>query len=761
MLGGTNQKLCGCVVRRLSTSVLSGLLCFVGADGLQGSALAETADACGEERVEERSVVVKSGVDHDETLSALAEIDQLIGRPLEPIAKVSEREPDLAVPELAELNSAEPVLAKPVEAGPAGEDSVAANPTEAPETSASSATQTSSPVIAPTAHSAVTTPEKYAQLIAVATDANDTQQLDNDLVSFHGITPGISTREEVLRAWGQPLDRSVMARKLRFEFDRLSSVSATFQGDLVETIVVELSMPLSTSAIIESLSLNDSRPTVLTDNDGAELALVFPERGVALRFPTEMQTAMATDHGVAETEEAAAPQEPLRQDHVVAIVIQPTRAAAFLLRVQNNSPFDLTNNVEDLQIALKLDHTSAHARWLLSDSYLTTGKAVAAERLAAEAVELEPESEVYLLQWAKCLRELARYDVAVEKIRDVLLAPTVTPIVRAQALHQMGLMATLGSQDVAQRAAPLHAKAIEIADELAASSDKQVSRAANQLLVDAHLAMAAMIAEGSWGEKNQIVPQWIERASALAEGMIAKDADNLPLRLQVAVGALSIATKIDPPIKPDLWIQEAIETADLLREKSDDPLALAQVDWKLGLVYFHAARIEHRRGEPENSLRYGQLADEKLADLSKQRDELPDTGYVLGDLYFQIGAVHAVHNEDHEAACHWYDRAAELLLNPVPVTTLAVPREHGDALVSMGVSFWNTGQTERAVELTQAGADLVEQAVASGLLLSESLEVPYGNLAAMYQAQGETKSAAKYKRLAHVTPDAGSQTKLR
>jgi tetratricopeptide (TPR) repeat protein len=275
-----------------------------------------------------------------------------------------------------------------------------------------------------------------------------------------------------------------------------------------------------------------------------------------------------------------------------------------------------------------------------------------------------------------------------------------------------------------------------------------VGRAANRLLVEAHLAMAVEIARGAWEQKMDTVPRWIERASALAEGVIAEDESQLHLRLKVAVSALAAAASLEKPIDPLLWIEEAEQTAKLMRKLSTDPLIHDQIDWKLGLAYFQAAQIEHRRSAPESALRLGKLADAKLIDLAKGRDELPDTAYLMGRLYFQIGVVHAVHENDHTTACEWYDEAADRLLNPVPVTTMANPQQHGDALVSMGVSYWETGSRGRAIEITESGVKLIEHAVESGLLTPEALVIPYSNLAAMYEGQGETEPAAMYTELA-------------
>ncbi len=706
MLGGDFWRGRQCCAVRFSVAALMGVL-WVSGVGTVSSSLArvdddvsEATDDCAKGSTAEQSIVVSVSKSVRNDLSIAIATDKDDSDALEPIANVSEYEPDLAEPDLAE--------------------SVAVATDEEPEDTA---------------------------LVAES-------QPEWEVLSFRGVTPGISSRKDVLQEWGNPRDDDPQAQVLIYQLDKMPSVRVSFDGDVVDAVIVKLGKPLSPDALIRKLHMQEIRSALLSRPTGDPLALVFPERGVVLRLTNDQRSSVAdSDKEGLDTHDAS-----LR---VGEIVIQPMKAAAFLLRADNNAQRHFSHSIDDLQQALKLDRTSAHAKWLLSDIYLTIGKAVTAERFAAEAAEIEPDNHVYQLQRARCLRQLARYDRAVQETRKVLESPTIDKIVRAQALHEMGLLASLGSRTVAQRAIPLHTKAIEIADQLATSDNIQQSQAAKELLVEAHLAMAVRIAQGRWSQKDQSVPMWIERASALAEEMIAGDLGNLPLRLQVAVSALAAAASLDPPIDPQLWIDEAEETAQLLQKATKDPLMLDQIDWQLGLAYFQAAQIEHLRGEPDNALRLGGLAEALLTDLSKGRDELPDTAYLMGRLYFQIGAVHAVHRGDHTVACEWYDRAADLLLNPVPVTTMAAPRQHGDALVSMGVSYWQTNRRERAIELTQSGVDLIEEAVTGGLLESDSLAVPYGNLAAMYQAQGEKEPAAKYTRLAQKLSDAPSSAKRR
>jgi hypothetical protein len=113
-----------------------------------------------------------------------------------------------------------------------------------------------------------------------------------------------------------------------------------------------------------------------------------------------------------------------------------------------------------------------------------------------------------------------------------------------------------------------------------------------------------------------------------------------------------------------------------------------------------------------------------------------------------MGAVHAVHQLDHVKAAQWYDKAEPLLTNPRPASQLYAPRREGEMLVSMGVSYWQLGEHNRALDLTQSGVNLVETAVAAGILAKSTLGVPYGNLATMYEKLGESSNAAKYADLA-------------
>ena len=642
----------------------------------------------------ERSIVVA----HDHGQSSDEETPAADEQGLEPIAVVSDRVPELAEPP----GLAEPTLAEPL---PPKADRV----------------------------------EVTDRLEDANSSLADSGPAEAKVLSFHGITPGISTRIRVLRTWGDPRSEDTTASELKYRFEQLKNVLVHFDGDVVDAIEVELPNLLKAEKLVRSLGLESIRPTIVWGESGQPTALAMPERGVLLLL--DEANAPSAD------EVKTCPVE-LEGQRIARVILQPIKAELFLQRAENEVDCNLTLVMQDLDRALQLDHDSAKAKWLLSGQLLRCGQAVRAERLAAEAVEAEPKNNAFRLRLSRCLRMLARYDLAAKEAKKVFNSPMASQLERAEALLELGQLASLGSAEVATRVVPLLTNTIEVCDELATSSDPRERIAANILMLEAHLDMALFISKGDFLQKNEAVPQWIERASAISEQMIACDQQHLFTRLQVALTALAAGANLEPPLDPQLWITEAEQTAEELIDSSADSRLREIYRWNLGLAYFQAAQIEHLRERGNSSLELSAKADTQLSELADGRDELPDTSYLMGRLYFQMGAVHAIHNEDHQQACKWYDQAVDHLVDPFPVTTLSGPQQHGDALVSMGVSYWHQKQRPRAIELTQRGADLIKQAVDKGVLDAEALLVPYGNLAAMYEAEGKSNSAAKYTQLA-------------
>lgn len=682
---------------------LSGSLLVAIAGAGTNVALAD--DPCAVEP-QEKSILVGSAVASDDP-NVVAASDEEGGEPLEPIATTSSNEPDPAEPPVDAYESRVPELDEEYY-----EDVTDGIDEELAVAGDRGARRSDA-----------------AEAASLPADPGVTIQAS----SFHGVTPGVTTRAEVLRAWGQPAAGAGSASRIVYSLENFPVVTITLTADRVESLRIELPTAIEPDVLIEKLGLATVPPAEVVDLAGIPVSTTFPERGV-----TFVHRASDTSTTVSDEDD---PMAVVADHRVRVLVLRPIGADAFVLRALHADPNNYGDRIDDLETALRYDIRSVDARALLAQIKLAVGSAVTAEQLAREAVDLQPRNDDNRLLWARCLTRLARYDEAVEQTRLVLESTSVTPLLRAQALGHMGALAALGSRDVQQRAIPLQEKAIEQADQLVTSDDDAIRIPAQQTLVDAHLAIAERVAAGDWEEKAEFVGQWIARASALSEQLVQSGEADVSLRLQVAQTALVAGAKLKPPIDPAPWIIEAEQAVRQLQSETDDEQAGANLDWQLGLAYLYAAEISHRRVDAAAALKYGALAEQALKPALGLREQLPDTDFVLGRLYFQIGAVHAVHRADHEKACQWYDRAISLLSRPAPVTALATPGMHGDALVSMAVSYWEVGDRERAYQLTAAGVELVEQGVDEGLLAPEAIDVPRSNFLAMSRALGKINLA--------------------
>jgi tetratricopeptide (TPR) repeat protein len=576
-----------------------------------------------------------------------------------------------------------------------------------------------------------------------AAGSNDTQI---EAVKFRGILVGESTRNELIRAWGEPLESGDTGEGsvLAYDIDPFQAVEVLAgTDDMVLAIKVALATPLDPVQLAKQLSLGEFRPVTVFDNNDHPLGQAFPERGVLFMYES--------GGGNAATGDDAA--EPV----VSHVVLQPIDALAFAMRAEHSGEGAYTQKIADLKTAIELNPDCARAHWMLAQVYLATGQADQADAAARQACEIDPDNAKYQLCRAQTQELRGEYDNATLTTRAVLDREDIAPIEQAQALHQMGRLASLGDVEIASKAISFHTRAIEVADKLATSTKSRERRAAKGLLVEAHMAIAEEIARQSFSQKVENLSLWIGRASGLAEDYIASDGGSVELRLIIAQRALASLASFRPTLDPAPWVAEAEDAAETLFEQSDDELWQARVKWELGLAYLHALRVEHIRRETQMALQYGEKAVDHLAAGAAMRQAVHSSEQMVGLLYFQMGAVHAVHQLDHVKAAQWYDKAEPLLTGPRPHSELYAPRREGEMLVSMGVTYWQLGEQDHALKLTQNGVDLVEAAVEHGILAKNALAIPYGNLAAMYQKVGENASAAKYAELARaVAPDAPS-----
>ncbi len=556
-------------------------------------------------------------------------------------------------------------------------------------------------------------------------------------VKFQGVLVGKSTKQELIDAWGKPAESVATAEGsvLAYDIDPFQAVEVLIgESDVVSAIKIALAAPLDSKQLAGQLSLSGIRPVTAFDDTDQPLGQAFPERGVLFMFQASDADVLADDGA--------------SQPSVSHVVLQQLDPLAFAMRADSRLHGPYAQNIADLNTAIQLDAKCAHAHLLLAKIYLATGQADQADEAARAACEIDADNASYQLFRGRTQGLIGEYDNAVLTVRAVLDREDIAPIDKAQALHQMGNLASLGDMEIASKAIGFQTRAIEIADEVAASANSKERRAAKQLLVEAHMAIAEEIARQAFNQKVENLSLWVGRASGIAEDYIANDGGSVELRLMIAQRALAALASFRPTLDPAPWVAEADEAAQMLLEQSDDELWQSRIKWELGLAYLNALRVEHMRRETHTALQYGDEAVEYLAQGAATRQAVPSSEQLIGQLYFQMGAVHAVHQLDHVKAAQWYDKAEPLLNVPRPKSELYAPRREGEMLVSMGVTYWQLGEKNRALTLTQNGVNLVESAVEAGILARTTLGVPYSNLATMYQKVGESSNAAKYSELA-------------
>ena len=322
------------------------------------------------------------------------------------------------------------------------------------------------------------------------------------------------------------------------------------------------------------------------------------------------------------------------------------------------------------------------------------------------------------------------------------------PHIQALATCLMGDLAASGPKPDFNKALNLHTQAIRIADALAYDPHPAIRVAAKKVLVDAHLGAAHDIAWGEWKEKPKAVTKWLERAVVVADDLVNGEGASQERLLRVYTRALAAYVGVQGGIDPEPTVQAAMEIGDKLIAAARDSHRKAELQREMGTALYDAVQICQMRDDHQAALRNGEKAIEYLTQARETADS-PSSDFLLGRLYFRIGTIHATEDQDHKAAVAWFDKALPLVEGASPDELSVDLGRHGESLIGMGVSYWETGQRERALTLTQKGVRWMEQAVKRGEIGEATLAVPYGNLSAMHRATGSKEAADRFQTLAN------------
>ena len=106
---------------------------------------------------------------------------------------------------------------------------------------------------------------------------------------------------------------------------------------------------------------------------------------------------------------------------------------------------------------------------------------------------------------------------------------------------------------------------------------------AQQVLLDAHLGTAQAIAQGTWQQKNRVIPKWISRANSIVEKIDRKDPSRDRLELDLTCGVLAVAAGSANAIEAVPWVKRLLAIRDKMNDTVTDPWRRRQIDsfWKI------------------------------------------------------------------------------------------------------------------------------------------------------------------------------------
>ncbi len=553
-----------------------------------------------------------------------------------------------------------------------------------------------------------------------------------EAASFKGVIPGVSTQSEVEKAWGTPTKIAKQADGLiqLYSVAPFKHVEVRYGADhKAASIVIRFEKAYPLSAVVKQLALTPIRPVLVSSDLGEPLGLSYPERGVLLAFE---------------------PGKPANKPSmkVNQIVLDPIAAEPFLLRAENTLARQPQSSRRDLEQALSLEHDNARGQWLYSRALLAAEDYAKALQAASEAERLEPGNAHYRITRAQVLGQLGQLAEGLQEAQKAAELAEKQPHLKARALCLQGDLLASGPKPDYRKALQLHTQAIQEADPLSSDPHPAVRLAAKEVIIDGHLGAAHDIAWGNWKEKDTAVPRWLERAAAVADDLVNNEGGSEEQRFRVYARILAADVGMHGGMDPAEPVKQLMLSGEKLIASTNDPVQKAHYQWDLGIALYDALQVSQARSQLDEALKYGEDA---VAHLEKggDRASAPANAFLLGRLYFRLGALHAARDHDHQAAVTWFDKALPRLDSSSGQPANADAGRHGQMLVSMAVSYWQVGQRDKAVALSQKGITMMEQAVQAGKLDSSSLVVPYRNLSTMHRQLGANDQADRFQEMAN------------
>jgi len=397
------------------------------------------------------------------------------------------------------------------------------------------------------------------------------------------------------------------------------------------------------------------------------------------------------------------------------------------------------------------------AHWLKAELLDSVGRTDDAYDAIMRAVKLEPTDPMFRLTRARLDVKQGRLDEGQNETQAIIDQMSLSDEVAARAHLQLGDLLGIAVKPDFQEALQHHLRAIEYATKVIEDRRFAVRRMAKRVMVDAHLSVSRDIAFGTFQRQQEVVPKWLLRATELADELISQDRGDDLLRMHIFRTTLADFAELNGEFDAALASEEALKDGKRLIAAANDPLYQQQVERLLAETLFHASKIERTRARYDSAMRFANSALALFENNVEGWQQSEHDRYFHGQLFFLVGSLYAVQSENHVEAVTWFDKALPLLASSA-ASPLYLLRDQGETQVSMGVSYWEVGQHEKALQLTEKGALQMKRAVEQGSLQTAALAVPYGNLAAMHEKLGNADKAKKFEEIATKLEEVSSRT---
>lgn len=552
--------------------------------------------------------------------------------------------------------------------------------------------------------------------------------------AFQGVVPGETTSEQVLKLWGEPLQTSTLNGQPvhLYSTEILNHIEVIYKENIVRSIVVRLEEPFPEEQVREVLKteLMKAKPVLIPDENSEIIGEVFPEKGVLFLF---------------------APMRANKKLFVQQIGIEKVTSEPFTLRAEATLSDQPNEALRDLFDAIRLNPEDDKAYWLLAQAELMLGDIESALIHSERSIKLNELRPAYHLTYIQSLVQMNRIEEAKLYLEETIGICDRYPHEKARALSLLGDLYRTSQNPDCEIAIECHSDAIRLATTLVDNENPTVRLSAKDVLFEAHLGAANDVAWGKWDKKEESINKWISRAREIARDPEMKAAKRFSNEYLFKIAICTLASQVGQTSQQDIepYIYDVIEAGNDLLQSTSDPILLQKIQWETGLSLYDAVQIYQLHKKYPEALKYGELAADYMEKGIVNRKSETDQ-YLLGRLYFRLGAIHAIGNQNHRAAIEWFELAKPVFEKLLPRINPEALGRLGETFVSMGVSYWHTDQRDEAVRLTERGLKQIERGIKNKALDSSSLTIPYSNLAKMYAEMGQTESAERYTKLASV-----------